>query len=216
MPVRSSLTPSTPTNVCVAALFSALFVLSVVNAAREERIYVASDGISGGSPRLGERAITGGDDPLSSARLKVFDALSLARQASAAPLANRSALLDRAEALLAIAIVQRPGFAQATLVQAYLVGVRNGGEDPAIGALLKRSYGESPFLKGEGEWRIRYAVAHWAQIDDELRDRVIEEAVWLSNLSKSGLVHINLIFIGTPAFAAYQRRMMTPLAADAG
>lgn len=216
MPVRSSLTPSTPTNVCVAALFSAMFVLSALNAAREGRIYVASDGIAGGSPRPGERATVDSDGPLSSTRLKVFDALSLARQASAAPLANRGTLLDRAEALLAAATAQRPGFAQATLVQAYLNGVRNGGGDPAIRALLKRSYGESPFLKGEGEWRIRYAVAHWAQIDDELRDRVIEEAVWLSNLSKSGLVHINLIFIGTPAFAAYQRRMMTPLAADAG
>ena len=203
-------------NVCVAALLSAMLVLSAVSAARENRIYHASGGAAGDSLRPRERTSINSDDPLSSARLMVFDALSLTRQASAAPLEDRAALLERAEALLASASAQRPGFAQATLVQAYLSGVRGSGADPAIRVLLKRSYRESPFLKGEGEWRIRYAVAHWVQIDNELRDRVIEEAIWLSLLSKSGMVHISLIFVGTPAFAQYQRGMMTPLAADAG
>jgi hypothetical protein len=193
-----------------------MLILSAVNVAREDRIYRASAEIADGGSRPVEQTRIDGGGPLSSTRLKVFDALFLARQASAAPLANRGALLDRADALLSVAITQRPGFAQATLVQAYLSGVRHGGADPAIGALLKRSYRESPFLKGEGEWRIRYAVAHWLQIDDDLRDRVIEEAVWLSMLSKSGMVHISLIFVGTPAFAEYQRGMMTPLAADVG
>jgi hypothetical protein len=206
--------PSTPINFCVAVLLAAMFMLAAANAAQESRIEAASGEIAavGSGPEVGANIDSNG--LLSSTRLKVLDALILARRASAAPLASRAALLDRAGALLVAARTERPGFAQATLVEAYLSGVRNGGADPAIMALLTCSYRESPFLKDGGEWRIRYAVGHWAQLDLDLRDRVIEEAVWLSLLSKSGMVHISLIFVGTPAFTEYQRRMTTPLAAD--
>jgi hypothetical protein len=214
--MASSLRPSIPINVCVAALLCAMLLFSVANAAREGRINAASGEIAAADPRPEAGTRVDGNALFSSTRLKVLEALILARQASAAPVASRGLLLGRAGALLAVADTERPGFAQATLVEAYLSGVRNGGADPAISALLKRSYRENPFLKDEGEWRIRYAVEHWTGIDRDLRARVIEEAAWLSSLSKPGMVHISLIFIGTPAFADYQRRMKTPLAADAG
>lgn len=130
--------------------------------------------------------------------LQLLEAAALTRCASLFPEGARASFLSRAQSRLSHVLALRPEAGQATLLRAYAVGLRSGRGTPEVTRLVAESYRQAPFLRDEGEWRVRYVTTHWIDADAVLRRRSVEEALWLSTLSVARASHIWRIVANTP------------------
>ena len=97
--------------------------------------------------------------------------------------AKRDERLAMARNKLAEAMAARPDWGDAEIARSFIAFVQYGIGAPATRAALARSYDHLRFSRRSGVWRVRLGIQEWAALDGGMRQRVIEEAVWLGNLS---------------------------------
>lgn len=124
-------------------------------------------------------AVDAGSQP----RLLLSDAIYRARAIQSTGGVGRDNDLAALSRQVDLAIDARPHWAQAWVVKAYIESLRpRSGHLQASLAALSRSYSDAPFLRDASGWRVTYGMAQWESLDSFVRNRVIEEAAWLSRV----------------------------------
>lgn len=115
-------------------------------------------------------------------RADVLNALYLGRAAQGLTGADRDAQLVRAARLAEGAAQARPVWGEAWAVLAMIEGLRTDMRSERTRAVLSRSYRDLPYLRLAGTARVNLAFANWRDLETDVRERAINEAVWLSLL----------------------------------
>ncbi|GLI97812.1 hypothetical protein [Sphingobium sp. BS19] len=173
----------------IAVIFLALStLLSLGLWMREHAVATADAGL-----KTQELALARGDsvterssiavDAGSQPRLLLSDAIYRARAIQSTGVMGRDNDLASLSRQVDLAIDARPHWAQAWVVKAYIESLRpRSSHLQASLAALSRSYSDAPFLRDASGWRVTYGMAQWESLDGFVRNRVIEEAVWLSRV----------------------------------
>ena len=165
----------------------------------------------GRAPDIGALADRTGLPPRASlmrAEMLARDAFAL-RQGLA-----RSERIRQARASLSDATAGRSRWGDALIVAAFIDFVQYGAAAPVTHASLERSYRILRFSRRSGVWRVRLGINQWASLNPATRRHVIEEAVWLGNLSLQHDSLMRSIIAEAPMalndyFATRQKYMVT-------
>ncbi len=178
--------------VCAISMLAALLYVLGLSGWALEREWVVlrlqeaagSAGAVPGLQALGEidrrLAICGDGCPARASAAASAAKLALASRAAGA---ERRRLLGEAEALTRDALRAEPVSAEDW---ARLALVRHEAEDKRVGRDvlddLKLSYGAAPFSREASAWRVGFCLRHWGALDRGLRDRALDELVWLGRI----------------------------------
>jgi len=142
------------------------------------------------------------DDSAGPARSRISDALFMARSAAAMkPSRERLHLLDQALFIVEEARTVRPHWGEAALVRAYILQQRSGSDDPATVDAIVESYRYAPFMQLSAVWRSGIVMENWARVDNDTRNRVIDEAVAISMADRKAQIAIFGFARNSPAYA---------------
>jgi hypothetical protein len=75
---------------------------------------------------------------------------------------------------------------------------------------LTRSYEAAPFLPVEGVWRVGFAASNWELLGPVLRNRVIDEAIWMRDVDPENAAKVFAAFQSPGAAEALRLGMMRP------
>lgn len=149
------------------------------------------------------------------ARASLMRAEVLARDAFALREGTaRSERIRQARASLSDAMAGRSRWGDALIVAAFIDFVQYGAKAQITHASLNRSYDILRFSRKSGVWRVRLGINQWTLLDAAARRHVIEEAVWLGNLSLQHDSLMRSIVTEAPAaltnyFTTRQKYMMS-------
>jgi hypothetical protein len=175
----------------------------------------------------GEMALARGDSaavaltvtpPTSAApRVHLYHAVVLARAAGVEPdPSRRRLLLSQATSSIRYAERERPDWGRAALVEAYIGRQRHAGvlDAQALDA-LSRSFRFTPYLADAGPWRVGAGFASWSRLDEQTRERVLNEAVWLGRDSATLRPLLFAAARSSPAYEAFNIRWLENRRGDA-
>lgn len=162
-----------------------------------------------------------GSSPLSHAtapispRQMAYEAEDMARRAAQTQdVQLRKQLISRAFDAVEQAIHMRPAWADAWLIKAHVIAVRDGLDSVATRQAVERSYALAPFMPDAADWRIGYAINQWSALSPELRAAVAREAILLARGSRNLGVHVRILTSGTPLYALIKGRVWPKESAD--
>jgi hypothetical protein len=173
-------------SIVAVGLLSLTVALSLVALSREERV--------AGAKQLLDRQLSWGDSRAvtqfqllpdgAPPRALLTHALYLSR--GVAPLGDskdKQRILDIAQREIDEAISSRPNWGEAWVVRAFIAHSRKNSMSPAMLADLARSYADGPLLREAGPWRVTMALRNWTAFTPAVQDRIVEETVWLLQVS---------------------------------
>jgi hypothetical protein len=200
---------------CAFLIALSLYVVGqeIIVAKAEGRLDRVSRALaSGGKPTLSVN-----DMPLNAPpRARLADALVLARaaQSNAYTADMRASLLDGALTRLQSIGQARPYWGELWATKAFAQSMRQGVEQKYTHESLDRSYCDAPYLSRAGAWRVGYGFAHWNDLNDQTRDGLLNEAVWLAR--SSGIMRDSVLTLArrSPAYSAYILRWMSARQGD--
>lgn len=201
--------------VCAVAIACSLLVLrqEYIVADAEARLDVVNAAIASGDvPNIGTQDMAIDGPP----RALLARALTLARAAQLEPEGSedRVLLLDRALGQTQSIESERPYWSEAWATRAFVQSLRLGPEAADVRNALDRSYRDAPYLSRAGAWRVGYGFRYWSDLDDQTRDRMLNEAVWLARSSPTMLDSILALARQSPGYRAYIVRWLTARQGD--
>lgn len=173
---------------------------------KEEAVEVSDTRLFDQSQAINRNGVTNGyveaSDPANPARARISDALFMARSAAmiqASP--ERRRILDNALLTVEEARTVRPHWGEAALVRAYILQQRSGSSDPATIDAIVESYRHAPFMRLSAVWRIGIVMDNWERVDNDTRNRTIDEAVAMSMGDRKAQIAIFGLARHSPAYA---------------
>ena len=146
--------------------------------------------------------------PSGSPRALVQAALFKARLAEASDGGSRDALLEEAQRYLDGARIARPQWGEAEIVSAYIASLKGSGHGPAQDRSLALSYRYAPYLRGSAPFRIRLGLQRWDALPPDVKERLIDEAVWYSRLEPETREPMFALIRRTGAYRSFLHRWL--------
>ena len=123
----------------------------------------------------------------------------------------RREMLGEAQRHLTAALRVRPTAGGWWTWLAYARQLDGADQGQVIDALIK-SYAGAPFLAQEGPWRVRQCAINWPLLPKAVKERVIDEVVWMRDVDPDNATAVEGAFTDPAALVALRAGLARPAA----